>query len=86
LRFCKRLGRRSITEFNYRYADTSDAHIFVGVKLNNGHEGKERFLKEFAQAGYSILDISDNEMAKLHLRYMVGGRSQPQGNGRALRI
>ncbi|ACA17693.1 threonine dehydratase, biosynthetic [Methylobacterium sp. 4-46] len=72
--FIQALGARAITEFNYRYAEGADAHIFVGVQLQ-GQPGEKRALIEGLTAlGYPILDLSDNEMAKVHVRYMVGGR------------
>ena len=73
LNFCRILGARGITEFNYRYADTSDAHIFVGVKVEDSEKEKPKLLKAMNTDGYAALDISDNEMAILHLRHMVGG-------------
>ena len=74
LTFCKLLGARGITEFNYRYANTKAAQIFVGVNVENADIEKKQLLEQMTQAGYSALDTSDNEMAVLHLRYMVGGR------------
>ena len=73
LEFCRILGTRGITEFNYRYADKSDAHIFVGVKVEDSEKEKPELLKAMNTDGYAALDISDNEMAILHLRHMVGG-------------
>ena len=73
LRFCEILGRRSITEFNYRYADDDAAHIFVGVAI--GDDGGEDPAGVLVDNGYPVLDLSDNEMAKQHLRHMVGGRT-----------
>lgn len=73
-RFCSLLGKRSITEFNYRYADREMAQIFVGLSLGEPSERGELFAKLEA-AGYSVVDMTDNEMAKLHVRYMVGGMS-----------
>ena len=75
-RFCNILGKRSVTEFNYRYSDETDAQIFVGIKLNGGQEEKAALLKRFQDGGYPVTDISDNDTAKLHIRYMVGGRPQ----------
>jgi threonine dehydratase len=72
--FIQLLGTRSITEFNYRYADDSEAQIFVGVQLTEGSEEKHRIIEMLRGRGYPVLDMSDNEMAKLHVRYMVGGR------------
>ncbi len=73
LRFCEILGRRSITEFNYRYADDDEAHIFVGVAV--GDSSGEDLAGVLEGNGYPVLDLSDNEMAKQHLRHMVGGRA-----------
>ncbi|HEU4617004.1 MAG TPA: threonine ammonia-lyase, biosynthetic [Gammaproteobacteria bacterium] len=73
LRFCEALGARSITEFNYRYTPAEQAHIFVGVSLQGGR-GEARELAELLTArGYSVLDLSENELAKLHVRHMIGG-------------
>ena len=74
-RFIQILGRRSITEFNYRYAGGREAHIFVGVQLAQGEEEKRQLTLHLRDLGYPVLDMSDNEMAKLHVRYMVGGRA-----------
>ncbi|MCC7199817.1 MAG: threonine ammonia-lyase, biosynthetic [Gammaproteobacteria bacterium] len=76
LHFCQVLGRRSVTEFNYRYDDAARARIFVGLALSQGRAEKERVLAEFGAAGFPVTDMSDNEMAKLHVRYMVGGHAQ----------
>lgn len=72
--FCELLGPRAITEFNYRYADRDQAHIFVGIHLAKGQE-KRQLIEQLIQQGYPVLDLSDNEVAKLHIRYMVGGRA-----------
>ncbi|PKH19622.1 threonine ammonia-lyase, biosynthetic [Enterobacterales bacterium CwR94] len=78
LKFCQILGGRSVTEFNYRYADTKDACIFVGVRLTRGNEERQEIIAQLDRGGYKVVDLSDDEMAKLHVRYMVGGRpSQP---------
>jgi threonine dehydratase len=73
--FCHALGSRTITEFNYRYADDRQAQIFVGVRLSGEAEEKQRLLAKLAEKAYSVLDLSDNEMAKLHVRHMVGGHA-----------
>lgn len=73
LRFCEMLGRRGVTEFNYRYNENGSAHIFVGLALSEGRKEKEIVIKTLKDAGYPVVDMSDNEMAKLHVRYMVGG-------------
>jgi threonine dehydratase len=74
-RFIEGLGQRSITEFNYRYADRQAARIFVGVQLTDGEREKQRIIEDLRGMGYPVLDMSDNEMAKVHVRYMVGGRA-----------
>ncbi|WP_188409110.1 threonine ammonia-lyase, biosynthetic [Agaricicola taiwanensis] len=71
--FIQALGKRSITEFNYRYAGGRDARIFVGVQLSEGEEEKRQVIEALAAKGYPVLDMSDNELAKLHVRYMIGG-------------
>jgi threonine dehydratase len=84
--FCEIIGRRGITEFNYRYSDTSKAHIFVGVQLRHGIEERHQLLSEIRDADYPVEDLSDNEMAKLHVRHMVGGRSTGVANERLFRF
>ncbi|MBM6594458.1 threonine ammonia-lyase, biosynthetic [Microvirga sp. BT291] len=74
-RFIQMLGNRAITEFNYRYAENTDAHVFVGMKLNDAHREKPEVIETLTGLGYEVLDISANETAKLHVRYMVGGRA-----------
>ncbi len=71
--FCNTLGRRGITEFNYRYADDKDAQVFVGIQLTGSDDGKDDLIQRLSDRGYPVLDMSDNEMAKLHIRHMVGG-------------
>lgn len=73
--FCQAIGHRSITEFNYRYADAEDAHVFVGVELTSGRSDKEELIADLANRHYKVVDLSDNEMARIHVRYMVGGRA-----------
>lgn len=73
LNFCKLLGGRSVTEFNYRYLDDKSACIFVSVRISKSNE-KEDILQELAAAGYPVVDLSEDEMAKLHVRYMIGGK------------
>jgi threonine dehydratase len=86
LRFCEVLGRRSVTEFNYRYSGANSAQIFVGLALSQGGQEKEAVIGTLKQAGYPVVDMSDNEMAKLHVRYMVGGRSQGLKHERLFRF
>ena len=75
MRFCEILGRRAITEFNYRYAADDEAHIFVGVEVEDAEHGRPALLAALEGSGYAVLDLSDDEMAKQHVRYMVGGRA-----------
>ena len=72
--FCALLGKRSITEFNYRYADPEVAHLFVGVEVANRDE-TQRLMATLARRRIRTLDLSDNEMAKLHVRHLVGGHA-----------
>lgn len=74
LKFCQLLGGRSVTEFKYRYADDKRATVFVGVRLTNGEIERQEIIQHLQAGGYNVTDLSDNEMAKLHARYMVGGR------------
>ncbi|HEV7477797.1 MAG TPA: threonine ammonia-lyase, biosynthetic [Burkholderiales bacterium] len=73
-KFCATLGARSVTEFNYRIADSTDAHIFVGVEVQ-GRKETARLVSTLRRHGLKTLDLSDNEMAKWHVRHMVGGRA-----------
>ncbi|HEY4037454.1 MAG TPA: threonine ammonia-lyase, biosynthetic, partial [Burkholderiaceae bacterium] len=73
-RFCGLVGNRNVTEFNYRIADSTSAHIFVGVQITRRKEA-EQLARVFRRAGFATLDLTDDELAKLHLRHMVGGRS-----------
>ncbi|MEO3866509.1 threonine ammonia-lyase, biosynthetic [Rheinheimera fenheensis] len=72
-RFCQTLGGRAITEFNYRYASDNKAHIFVGIKLRHGQQELNTVKELLSNAGYAFQDLSDDELAKLHVRHMVGG-------------
>jgi threonine dehydratase len=73
-KFCTTLGSRNITEFNYRIADLEEAHVFVGVEVHNREE-TARIVKTLERAGFRTLDLSDDEMAKLHVRHLVGGHA-----------
>ncbi|PCK06907.1 MAG: threonine ammonia-lyase, biosynthetic [Alteromonadaceae bacterium] len=86
LRFCELLGEHSITEFNYRYADNRDAHIFVGLQIPAGGKGRKEIVQLLTDNGYEAMDMTDNEMAKLHIRYMVGGRAPEAANERVYRF
>ncbi|MBT8087964.1 MAG: threonine ammonia-lyase, biosynthetic [Gammaproteobacteria bacterium] len=85
-RFCETIGRRGITEFNYRYADVDKAHVFAGVQLSDGPEERQQLIARLRAAGFLVEDLSDNEMAKLHVRHMVGGRSPAVSNERLFRF
>jgi threonine dehydratase len=76
LRFCECLGNRSVTEFNYRYANTDAAHLFVGLALKDGRAERDAVIRAIGAAGFTAVDMTDNEMAKLHVRHMVGGSSR----------
>jgi threonine dehydratase len=73
LKFCEMLGSRAITEFNYRYGRRERAQIFVGFGLSRGREERDEMIASLRAAGYGVTDMTDNEIAKLHVRYMVGG-------------
>jgi threonine dehydratase len=81
-RFCGVLGQRSLSEFSYRLADPRVAHIFVGVQTS-GTADEQQLINDVQNAGFPCLDLSNNELAKLHLRHMVGGRL-PASAGQAL--
>ena len=73
-KFCSLLGQRNITEFNYRYANPMEAHVFVGVQVKNQQE-TGKLLATLARHTLSAVDFTDNEIAKLHVRHLVGGRA-----------
>ncbi len=73
--FCKTIGMHNITEFNYRYSDPSRAVVFVGLELKPGIDDRKRLIKTLRDKGYSVTDLTDNELAKLHIRHMVGGHA-----------
>jgi len=83
--FCEVLGRREVTEFNYRFADQNQAHIFVGVQVQ-GLQAARQLQEELNQAGFDALDLTENEMAKLHVRYMVGGKAPQAAHERLFRF
>jgi len=74
-KFCEIVSAHSISEFNYRYSDDEEAHIFVGVKFDEAATQKPLLMDKLSRGGYVVNDLSNNEMAILHLRHMVGGRS-----------
>jgi len=74
-RLCQLIGHRSITEFNYRYADATTAHVFTGVQLTHGVDEKNKLIEKLNNKGYNVIDMTGNEVAKLHTRYMIGGQA-----------
>lgn len=75
LKLCAAVGKRSVTEFNYRISDADQAHVFVGLQIKSAAE-TDRIADNFRKKGFPTLDLTGNEMAKTHLRYMVGGHSE----------
>ncbi len=76
LRFCQALGRRSVTEFNYRYESPARAQIFVAFGLTQGRAERDGVVRQLRDDGYAVHDMTDNEVAKLHVRFMVGGHAR----------
>jgi threonine dehydratase len=76
LRFCELVEKRSVTEFNYRYDDLKAAQVFVGLTQGGGKAERDSLIKTIADAGFAVRDMTDNEMAKLHVRFMVGGHAR----------
>jgi threonine dehydratase len=74
-KFCECIGRHNLTEFNYRIAEEKEAHIFVGIQIQNRADARQ-IAATFEENGFKTLDLTDDEFTKLHLRHMVGGRSR----------
>ena len=72
-KLCQLIGHRSITEFNYRYADDTIARVFAGIQLTHGIDEKNKLIGKLIAKGYGVVDMTGNEVAKLHTRYMIGG-------------
>ncbi|RME82633.1 MAG: threonine ammonia-lyase, biosynthetic [Zetaproteobacteria bacterium] len=85
LAFCRIIGRRRITEFNYRISSRQEAHVFVGVEIERPEEG-DAIIAALEGAGYPVIDLRGNELAKLHIRHMVGGRTELAPNEVAFRF
>lgn len=85
-RFCQNLDGRMITEFNYRYVGKQKANIFVGVRLGEALNERKNLVANLKNNHYSVKDFTDNELAKLHIRYMIGGSSLSQNNERIFRF
>ena len=73
--FCRVIGKRNITEFNYRSSDETSARVFVGVTVRPQTDDVSELTSRLLDHGYSAVDLTDNEMAKLHVRYMIGGKT-----------
>lgn len=80
--FCSLLGKRNITEFNYRYANSSEAHLFVGLQVAGDDIDRTELVNELLSKNYSVQDLTDNELAKLHVRHLVGGLALGVANER----
>lgn len=76
LGFCRTLGKRQITEFNYRYTHECRAQVFVGVELGGGDAERQELVARLEHKGFVVVDMTENETAKLHIRFMVGGHAQ----------
>lgn len=79
-KFCSALGKRNITEFNYRRDDSIEANIFVGLSVTPNTDDFDQLCAKLKRQGYDVEDLTDNETAKLHIRYMVGGHA-PEAAG-----
>lgn len=73
-RFCKIIGPRNVTEFNYRISDKKSAHIFVGIQIDSPEE-PIKIAKNFEKQGFNTLNLTHDELAKIHIRHLVGGKS-----------
>ena len=85
LQFCRAIGDRSVTEFNYRFESSTEAHVFAGVKIVDRDEA-DQLINNLKGQGYDTLDLTDNELAKLHIRHMVGGRAPQAENERLVQV
>ncbi|NNF16277.1 MAG: threonine ammonia-lyase, biosynthetic [Gammaproteobacteria bacterium] len=86
LAFCKAIGRRPVTEFNYRYDHTKNAHIFVGIKISHGTRETLEIIETLRAASYKVVDLTHNTVAKLHLRHLAGGSVAGLENERLYRF
>jgi threonine dehydratase len=84
-KLCAMIGARSVTEFNYRISDTQAAHVFVGLSIS-GPDEAEKITRSFERHGFRAYDLTDDDLAKEHVRHMVGGRSQLASDERLLRF
>ena len=84
-RFCELVGPRAVTEFNYRISDAHVAHVFVGIAISRRDEA-ERIARNFVRHGFPTVNLSDDELAKEHVRHMVGGHSELAQDERLFRF
>ena len=84
--FCEVIGRRSISEFNYRFSKDKSANVFVGIKTDDIIKDTESILKDLKEKNYNYIDLTKDEVAKLHLRYMVGGKPNIKINEKLFRF
>ena len=85
LEFCTLIGARSVTEFNYRYESDAEAHVFAGLRIASRDEAHE-LIDTLRGHGYEVVDLTDDELAKLHIRHMVGGRAPGADNERLFQV
>ncbi|TWT74376.1 threonine ammonia-lyase, biosynthetic [Allorhodopirellula solitaria] len=85
MRLCQTIGQRNVTEFSYRLSDRKEAHVLVGLTIEN-HDEVPEISQALTAEGFSTLDLVDDDLSKAHLRYMVGGRSQLGENERLYRF
>ena len=83
-KFCKALGQRNITEFNYRYGNDNEAIVFAGVQIKPNNDGRKELLENLQKHQIDVVDLTDNEMAKIHIRYMVGGHAPASVNNEVI--
>ncbi|MFJ4390161.1 threonine ammonia-lyase, biosynthetic [Pseudomonas soli] len=84
--FCEAIGKRQITEFNYRKHTSDEAHIFVGVQTHPETDPRAALVQQLTEQGFPVTDLTDNELAKLHIRHMVGGHSAGASDEMVLRF
>ncbi|MFG0753677.1 threonine ammonia-lyase, biosynthetic [Pseudomonas sp. TYF_14] len=84
--FCEAIGKRQITEFNYRKHTSDEAHIFVGVQTHPENDPRAALVQQLTEQGFPVADLTDNELAKLHIRHMVGGHSAGASDEMVLRF
>src|SRR5690606_12328598 len=84
-RLCEMIGPRSVTELNYRISDEQEAHVFVGLATLNREESRQ-IARRLIEFGFATVDLTDDELSKAHVRYMVGGRSRLASDKRLYRL